>query len=536
MAKRKAARVAAAKSRPQFPEWVPYAAALAALAAAVYANSIGNGFVGDDKIQILKNPLITEWTNLPRIFGSGVWAFLGYQGNYYRPLQFLIYLLLYECAGFHAGVFHAAMMLLHAGNTVLLYLLVRRLAEGRVAVAAAALFAVHPIHTETVDWIAAMPDLALTTLVLAGVLWLVHQDGAPRGPKLLGHSFLYLLALLTKETGVMLLPLYAGLGFLCMGRGWQEFRRNAGLYAAMAGALGIYLAMRRAALGSLVPGQETFFHLSPVEFALSAVVTAGRYLMALVLPVNLNYFHVFQATRSVSAEFLIALLALAALAAILIYVRSGPIAYGIFWIAVTLAPPLNLTGVGLNVFAERYLYLPSAGFCWIAGFAWSWLAGRQPQWGRIGGVAVLLACAVEAVARNADWRDDFTLLQITVQQSPTSGWVHDTLAGAYVERNSMDKALEQERLAVQYEPRSPVFRRKLGYLLLAGDPREAVVEFRKVVELAPAVAQSHCDLGLALEAAGDAKGAAAEYARALELAPELEEAAQGYQRVGGNGR
>ena len=496
----------------RLPNWL-LPVALAALAIAVYTNGIFDGFIGDDKIQLLKNPLVTDPANIPRLLRSSVWSILGIPGNYYRPSQFLLYLLIYQCAGFSAPAFHLFMLLLHAANTVLLYLLLLRLAERRTALAAAALFAVHPIHTEAVDWIAALPDLALTTLVLAGVLWFARQDAAPRGLRILGHAVIYLLALLTKETGVVLLPLYAGFGFFCAGRRWQELRRNAALYAAMAVAFAVYLAMRFTALGSLAPGQQAFFRLGPPAFLLSATVTAAQYLAALFWPANLNYFHIFHATESVTPALLLSALALAAVAAAFLRARAILIAYGIFWVAVTLVPALNLTGVGQNVFAERYLYLPSAAFCWIAAYAWNWLAQGRPAFANFALAAVLLAAGAETVARNFDWRDDFTLLEITLRQSPTSGWLHNSMAGALIERNRFEQALAEERLAVAYEPRSPVFRRNLGNILLAKDPPAAIAEFEKLVELEPQRPQDHCELALAFAAAGDRGQAAAEYRR-----------------------
>jgi protein O-mannosyl-transferase len=512
MPKRKPARGVAQPSNRR-SDWILPAAALAALAAAVYGNSISNGFIGDDKIQLLKNPLVTDPANIPRLLRSSVWAILGIPGNYYRPVQFLLYLLIYQCAGFSAVGFHLFMVMVHAANTVLLYLLVRRMAEGRIALAAAALFAVHPIHTETVDWIAALPDLAVTTLALAGVFWFARRQGAPRGMAIAGHCGIYLLALLTKETGVMLLPLYAGFGYFCLGRRWEEFRLNRVLYAGMLAAFGIYLAMRVNALGSLAPGQQTFFRFGPAEFVMSGVVTAGQYLVALLWPANLNYFHVFHPTGSVTPAFLLSALALAALAAAFLRARAVLVVYGIFWVAVTLAPALNLTGVGQNVFAERYLYLPSAAFCWIAAYAWNWLAQRRPAFANCALAAVLLACGAETVARNFDWRDDFTLLEVTLRQSPTSGWLHNSMAGVLIERNRFGQALAEERLAVAYEPRSPVFRRNLGNILLAKDPPAAIAEFEKLVEIEPQRPQDHCELALAFAAAGDHGQAAAEYRR-----------------------
>jgi len=408
---------------------------------------------------------------------------------------------------------------------------VRRLYFGRVAVAAAAIFALHPIHTEVVDWIAALPDLLVTTLALMGVWWLAHEEDAPRGWAIAGHCALYLAALLTKETGAMLLPLYFGFGFFYRGRRWKELRHNIALYAWMAATFLVYLSMRRAALGSLAPGQQAFFHLTLAQFVLSAVVIAGQYLGALLFPVNLSYFHTFHPTASLTPGLFIAAAALAVVAAVYFRLRVPLVTYGIFWIAITLAPVFNLTGLGQNVFAERYLYLPSAGFCWIAAWAWERLAGRRRAWAMAAGAAVLLLCAVETWARNGDWRDDYTLFRVTLAQSPTSGWLHNWMAGVYVERHELDKALNEERLAVRYEPRAPAFHENLGNILLVTDPRAAIGEFQVLVAIDPGRAASHSDLGVAMEAAGETREAAAEYETALRLQPGDREAQEGYRRV-----
>ena len=299
----------------------------------------------------------------------------------------------------------------------------------------------------------------------------------------------------------------------------------------MAVTLGIYLVMRRAALGGLAPGQQMYFHLSPMAFALSVVVTAAQYLGRLFFPADLNYFHLFHPTQSVTPGLIISVATLAAVALAFFRVRIAMVSYGIFWMAATIAPPLNIAGVGPNVLAERYLYLPSAGFCWIAAWAWDWWVERQPLWAKFAAAGILLACTAEAITRTGDWRDDFTLFQKTAQQSPASAFVQDELASLYVERDAFDTALQHERLAVQYEPGTAMYRKKLGYLLLDKDPRGAIVQFRKALELEPSAIQGHCDLALALEGAGDISQAAAEYRKVLQLRPENREAREGYQRV-----
>lgn len=534
MAKRKPIRAGVATIAPiphaGLPEWWP-AAAVAALAFFVYANGIGNGFVGDDQFQLVKNPLVTGPIDLARLFGSSVWGFLGLKANYYRPLPFLVYALIYQFAGLHAPTFHFVMVILHALNTALLYWFVRRLIDGRVALAAAALFALHPVHTEAVDWVAALPDLMMTTLVLSGLLLLARQAGSPRGWRIANHCVLYLLALWCKEPAVMLPILYAGYGFFALGRRWSECRHNLLLYASMAGAFAVYLAMRAIALGGLAPAQQAFFHLSAPDLALNIVAMAGRYLRMLLLPIGLNYFHVFHPLHGITAGLLLGALALAAVTFAFWRAPQPFVAYGILWAAVTLAPALNLTGLAQNVFTERYLYLPSAGFCWIAAWAWVLLLTYRVQAARVVAAALLGTCAVAVFLRNRDWFDTFTMVQVTVRQSPDAGLMHDALAGEYIERNDVERALQEERRAVQYEPGMALLHKKLGYILLGKDPREAAIELGKAAAMEPNVASNHFDAGMALEASGDRTGAAAEYRRALQLEPGFPQAKAALARV-----
>jgi hypothetical protein len=382
---------------------------------------------------------------------------------------------------------------------------------------AGALFAVHPIHTEAVNWVAALPDVLLTTLTLAGLLAFVRQDGQPNRLQSAAHCGLYLTALLTKETGVVLPALYAGYAWMVLGR-----RGNLWLYTGMAATFGVYLAMRIHALGGLAPAQQTFLQLGPAAFAMSAAVIAASYFASLVWPADLNFFHIFHATSQVTPQLVLALAALAVIgwAAFRLRARQPMVSYAIFWIAVTLAPALNLAGVGQNVFAERYLYLPSVGFVWLAGLAWAWLRSASPAVAWPLAAALLVACSAVTVARNPDWRDDFTLLQVTLKQSPESGYLHNLMAGVWVERDQFRRALDEQTLAVRYEPRSVVFHKNLGNILLGVDAAGAAREFEIVTKMQPSLAEGHLDLGLAYRALGDSARAAAEFQRAQALVGE----------------
>jgi tetratricopeptide (TPR) repeat protein len=187
--------------------------------------------------------------------------------------------------------------------------------------------------------------------------------------------------------------------------------------------------------------------------------------------------------------------------------------------AAAIAPALNIPGVGQNVFAERYLYLPSVGFALLAGLLWTRLASSRPNLAWLAAAVILPMFSVESMARNRDWKDDFTLLEVTLRQSPDSGYLHNLMAGAWVHRDQFQKALEEQKLAVRYEPRAPVYRKNLGNILLGTDPAAAAHEFAAFVALQPELREAHYDLALAYQAMGENGKAEEELRRAAALGP-----------------
>jgi Flp pilus assembly protein TadD len=505
----------------------PYAL-LAALAIGVYYNALGNNFISDDNYQLLGNPWVTDWRQIPQIFQNSVWAYQGPTiSNYYRPIQALLYMALYYTFGFDAFVFHLFMILIHAANTMLVYRLGQRLLKSaHSALAAAILFAVHPIHSEAVDWIAVLPDVLLTLLTLIAIGLFIRWDARPAPKQIATLCALFFLALLTKEPGAMLIPLLMGYEFLFLGRSLLELWKNRALYLSMLGVFGIYCLMRIHALGGMAPSQGNYFNLHGITLLLSVIVLLGQYLAKLVLPIHLNYYYLFTPTTSLTLKAMLSLLAEAAVVAgiFLFRGRAPAVSYGLFAVLIPLAPALNINGVGENVFTERYLYLPSIGALIAAAVAWQWLADRQQQaaWGAIAVLAV--ASAWILIPRNRDWHDDVRLFSVTNQQSPNSASVIGNLAGYYYQRGEFDQAIEQYRAALKLKPKEIMFHNSLGSALAQqGHPQEAIVELRKTIELRPDYAEAHKNLGLALETVGDIDGAVREQHEALRYKPNYAE-------------
>src|SRR5215469_18977136 len=134
-----------------------------------YANTLLNGFVYDDNTQVMNNPYIQNLHHLREIFTTTVWSYIGTQGvtNYYRPVMTAGYLMCYRLFGPLAYGFHLANVLLHTAVVCALFFVAWSLLQRRGAAFASALvFALHPIHTESVAWVAAVTDLELTFFYL----------------------------------------------------------------------------------------------------------------------------------------------------------------------------------------------------------------------------------------------------------------------------------------------------------------------------------------------------------------------------------
>ena len=176
-----------------------------------YLNSLADGFVYDDQFQVVANPYVHSFRYLGRIFGGTVWTFQGVGGisNYYRPMMTLAYLACYKLFGPIPFGFHLLNVILHAGVVLLLFAVTRRLfGDHRLALVAAGLFAIHPIHTESVSWIAGVTDLELAFFFLLTFLLYLGLPQAEASGKGLQRQLLvlgaYVLALLSKEQALVL--------------------------------------------------------------------------------------------------------------------------------------------------------------------------------------------------------------------------------------------------------------------------------------------------------------------------------------------
>lgn len=502
---------------------------------ACYANTLGNGFVYDDNQQILQNPYIKSWHFLPQILTTTVWSFQGPAGNsnYFRPFMTLTLLLIWHILGPLPIGFHIVNLILHAGVVVLVYFAGKSLwGDSRVAAVAALLFAVHPIHTEAVDWVSAIGDLEATFFALLAFL-LYTRLRTPSWKSQACIVAAFLLGLFSKEPALMIVPLLVAYEHgVRSDRQETSFAEKLSRYGPICFFATFYLAARFVLFGSLAPVLERP-HLTWPETIYSALAAVWSYTKVLFWPVRLSAYHVFHSSDSMRAFAPIAgLLVIVSWITLILLLRRkyAAAAFSILWIGVTLAPVLNPRWLTSSAVAERYTYFPSVGFCWLAG----WLAIRLWNVSRgsagslrmkraiaaLAGISLFFLLAARTFARNRDWRDDFSLYTKTLQTDPDACYIQSNLGLVYYKHWQKDLALKEWQQALDCKPDNVPALANLGLLYTEQEKYpEAEGYLRRALELKPLMPDTHDDYGILLDATGHEDKALEEFHKAVELAP-----------------
>ena len=518
---------------------------LAVLAALPYLNTLHNLFVYDDTNQVVNNPYLQNFRHLKEIFTTPVWSFLGgdYSHNYYRPLMSFGYLLCRQFLGPRALAFHLVNLVLNLLVVLLLFLVTWRMFNDRtLAFVAAGLFAVHPIHSEPVAWIAAITDIELALFYLL-TFWFFLGLSKVSGRRLilgeLSMAVSFVLALLAKEPAVTLVVLATLYEHSC-----REDRKETSVAIKLSryGPLWllalVYLILRIHFVGGLA-GRSQFPNMGPDAVIFSALALAGRYVWKLFWPAKLCAFYVFHMSTSPSDPRVVGgAVALMVLAFLFVFFwnRVRLVSFGLLFFFLNLAPVLNAPWMAANVFTERYLYLPSVGFCWVLGWAgttlWRAATRHRARWRGIvvvSALAIAALCTLRIIRRNRDWHDDETFYKATLALQPDAYIIHINLAAIYLDRDDFKNAEQELREADKVAPDYPLILNNFGLLNLKLKRYDAALGYliRSIMKN-PNEPLPHLYLAQVYEQTGKADYAEKEYRTAINLSPLSQRAYQGF--------
>jgi tetratricopeptide (TPR) repeat protein len=506
---------------------------------AVHAPSIGNGFLDawDDGEYVTGNPMVNRGVTADGV----VAAFTRVHSYNWHPLTWISHMLDCEAYALDPRGHHLTSVLLHAANAVLLLLLLD-LATARLWPSAfvAALFAVHPLHVESVAWIAERKDVLSTLFgLLAAIAYVGWTRKGGRGRYAL-IAGLYAASLMSKPMLVtlpflLLLLDYWPLGRIASSEGAGRLARDlaarvrekAPLLVLAAASSAVTYGVQRAT-GALDPLEALPF----AARAANAVAAYLRYVALTVAPSGLAAFYPHRSGGIPAGETLAGIAAL--LAATYLALRLGRrlpyLAVGWLWYAGTLVPVIGLVPVGLQALANRYTYVPLVGLFLIVAWGAADLGRLLPAGGRpwVLGVPAVAAVACLGVAARAEvryWKDSVTLFEraVAVTSGNTQALCH--LATALANQGRVDDAIARYREAIRIDPGHVGALSSLGgALVYRGRIDEAVGPLTEAVRINPRYPQAQYNLGLALAEKGRYEEAAARYSEALRLKPGFAEA------------
>jgi tetratricopeptide (TPR) repeat protein len=483
---------------------------LATLAA--YAQVFQHDFVNyDDPDYVTENVHVRAgltWEGLR-------WAFTSGDDANWLPLTRISHLLDAQFFGLHSGFHHLTNVLLHALGTLLLFAFLRR-ATGALwrSALVAFLFALHPLHVESVAWISERKDV-LSAFFWFATLWLYvrYVEKATLGR--------YLLVLAAFALGAMSKPMIVTLPFVLLLLDVWPLRRTpptrllekVPLFAiSAASSLVTYFVQQRG--GAVIPLDSLPF----TTRVSNALVSYVAYLWQTLWPVGLAVFYPLAdipAWQVVAAA--VALLGISFL--VVRRLRTYPyLAVGWFWYLGTLVPVIGLVQVGTQSRADRYTYIPLVGIFIVIAWAAADLSRRS---------ALISACALACAACFAltlvqigHWKNSQALFEHAIRVTSNNYVAYNGLGLALRHQDRLDDAGANYEQAIRIKSQFPDAHTNLAdVLLLQGHPEEAIPHLMMALRIKPDSAEAHVNLGAALNKLGRHAESIAQYREALRLQP-----------------
>jgi protein O-mannosyl-transferase len=434
---------------------------------AAYRGVWRNGFIRvDDPYYVTEEPMVTRGLSAEGV----VWAFTTRAANNYHPLTWLGHMTTCQLFGLRPSAHHGVNLLLHIINSILLLLVFHRMTGALWPSAfVAAVFALHPLHVESVAWVAELKDVLSTFFGLATIVayaWYV-RDATPMR---------YVIVFVLLALGLLAKPMLVTLPFVLMlldvwplGRSRFWRRSDAPADEEAMGARDLFLEKMPLLLLSVVFAGITIWvqsaagavatmnHTPLLARVLNTPMAYGRYVFKTIWPDRLAFYYPYSSVFSLLHLALCVALLIAGTVYSIRWRKIRPwFAVGWFWFVGTLVPVIGIVQAGGQAIADRYMYVPMVGLTIIIAWAAAEYVGRVPKL-RPAVVAfaifALVALGVRTQLQVRHWKNSVTLGLHTLSVAPENNWfIHTLVAGGYQEAGNLDKAIEHMETANRMMP------------------------------------------------------------------------------------
>lgn len=517
---------------------------LALATLAVYCRVGGYDFVNyDDSDYVTANRHVQaglKWENV-------VWAFKTGHASNWHPLTWLSHELDCQLFGVSAGPQHLVNLGLHVVNMLLLFLVLWQMTRAywRSAVVAG-LFALHPLHVESVAWISERKDV-LSTLFFLLTLWAYARyavcdrqgttlDAGAENQSRKASGF-YVLALVFYVLGLMSKPMLVTLPCVLLLLDYWPLGRIELSFKCWKARLGLKLLLEKlpffalSAASSVITfiaqqkGGAVSTSLPVADRVANALVSYVRYIGKMFLPVDLSVLYPHPGHWPVGVTLGCALLlGIISFGVLFLGRRWRFLPVGWLWFVGMMVPVIGLVQVGIQAMADRYTYVPMIGLfivlVWGLGESFPGNPERK-KWLGTGAVLSLLGCGLVTARQAQYWRDSEALFQHAVDTTSDNYLAYNNLGFYYSGKGQIDKAMENYRKSIAIKPTYEDALNNLGYAL-AGRKQflEAIPYYKAALRSAPRQVEVHNNLGNALSELGRIDEAIAHYEVALGQDPE----------------
>ncbi|MGD0078936.1 MAG: tetratricopeptide repeat protein [Sedimentisphaerales bacterium] len=475
---------------------------------AVYLPVRNHEFVRyDDDVYVTENPNVLTGLTPQNI----EWAFTTGHAANWHPLTWLSLMLDCQIFGVKSGPMHLVNVAFHVANTLLLFIVFGRMTKRLWPSAfVAALFALHPLHVESVAWVAERKDVLSTLFWFLTMLAYVHYVEKPSAAR-------YIITLVVFALGLMSKPMLVTLPFVLMLIDYWPLNRFQNsqfsilnsvieklpfLVLAAVSSIITYIVQQKGGAVAIVPFKERLAN---------AIVSYLAYIEKLFVPVNLAVFYPHPADLIPLTELIISALILILLAVFLLYYgrRYKYLAFGWLWYFGTLVPVIGIVQVGAQAMADRYTYVPLIGLFIIIAFGAADLLKRLPSPSGNQNVlfayaiVILFACILVTSAQLKYWQNSFTLFDHTLAVTKNNGIILNNYANILAQSGKNIEAAKCFVESLRLKPDSYEIRNNYGNVLKSlGKLDESVEQYNVAIKLKPDYYIARFDLGIALDMQG----------------------------------
>ena len=488
---------------------------------AAFGQAVRFDFISlDDDVHIYENVMVNHGVTAKGV----VWAFTKSNEGNWHPATSISHMLVCQFFGLNPGWHHLTNILLHAGGTILLFLVLRKM-TGQFWPSAfvAALFALHPLRVESVVWITERKD------VLSGVFFMLTLGAYVRYVRRPFSFARYGLVAVFLTLGLMSKAMIVTTPCVLLLLDYWPLRRTDSITRCVLEKLPLLaISVAASVLTFLIQGNVIDVNKDyPLSWRIgNAVITYVTYLGHFFYPVNfavvyprlgvpLPLWQVFGA-----AAILIGITA----AVVVAYKKYPYLLVGWLWYLGMLLPVIGLIQVGKTAVADRFTYLPQIGIGIMLTWGAADLLHSWPQCRRVYGIASAMILSVLIVLTwyaASFWHDDETLWTHTLACTSKNWLAHDQLGIVLTGRGQIDEAITHYQKALETKPDDVVAHNNLALVLASrGQIDAAVSHYEKVLEINPDFAESHNNLGATLASRGQIDAAISHYEKALEIKPD----------------